>query len=357
MDQLDLVSEFLLRLPPDEPACLVRASLVRKSWLGILSDPVFIRRYRAFHRTPPLMGLFQNLRFEDENDSIPRFVPAVVPSPLSQPELQFLGTNKTVMDCRHGLVLVRLANGGLVVWDPITRIQHQLPPVPEGPFRQDYFTAAVICARAMCDHFDCRGSPFRVVFAATESTNEDTAIWVSVYSSHNQAWTTSTAGHFGPPITSASDVMGSSLLAGGGLHFNLNRGRRIVRYDLDGDVLSEIDPPPLPLDNIVLMAMEHGGLGAAAMVNYSVHIWSRGDNDAWMIHQVISLDPLITMRMGNPETVQLVIGAAEMSGYLFVTTHNQIYSLDLKSGRLNKISDNGTYLTVFPYECFYTLSL
>ncbi|KAK3126247.1 hypothetical protein QOZ80_7AG0553760 [Eleusine coracana subsp. coracana] len=356
MDQLDLVGEFLLRLPPDEPACLVRASLVRKSWRGILSDPVFIRRYRAFHGTPPLMGLFQNLRFEDENDSVPRFVPAVVPSPLSQPELQFLETNKKVMDCRHGLVLVHLADGGLVVWDPITRIQHQLPPVPEGPFRQDYFTAAVICARAMCDHLDCRGSPFRVIFAATESTNEDTAIWVSVYSSHNQAWTASTAGHFGPPITSASDVMGSSLLVGGGLHFNLNRGHRIVRYDLDGDVLSEIDPPPLPL-NTVLMAMEHGGLGAAAMVNYSVHIWSQGANDAWVIHQVISLDPLITMRMGNPETVLLVIGVAEMTGYLFVTTHNQIYSLDLKSGRLNKISDNGTYLTVFPYECFYTLSL
>jgi hypothetical protein len=35
----DAVSEILLRLPPDEPACLVRASLVCKRWRRVVSDP------------------------------------------------------------------------------------------------------------------------------------------------------------------------------------------------------------------------------------------------------------------------------------------------------------------------------
>ncbi|XP_062181362.1 uncharacterized protein LOC133885644 [Phragmites australis] len=47
----DLVGEILLRVPPGEPACLVRASLVCKPWRRVVSDPAFGRRYRAFHRT------------------------------------------------------------------------------------------------------------------------------------------------------------------------------------------------------------------------------------------------------------------------------------------------------------------
>jgi hypothetical protein len=34
----DAIAEILIRLPPDDPACLVRASLVCKLWRRILSD-------------------------------------------------------------------------------------------------------------------------------------------------------------------------------------------------------------------------------------------------------------------------------------------------------------------------------
>ncbi|CAD6272396.1 unnamed protein product [Miscanthus lutarioriparius] len=46
----DLVCEILLRIPAGQPECLVRASLVCKSWRHVISDPAFRRRYRAFHR-------------------------------------------------------------------------------------------------------------------------------------------------------------------------------------------------------------------------------------------------------------------------------------------------------------------
>ena len=35
----DLIAEILLRLKPGDPSCLVRASLVCKSWRRLVSDP------------------------------------------------------------------------------------------------------------------------------------------------------------------------------------------------------------------------------------------------------------------------------------------------------------------------------
>ncbi|CAN6212971.1 unnamed protein product [Urochloa humidicola] len=49
----DAIAEILTRLPPDDPACLQRAAFVCKTWRRVLSDPAFLRRRRAFHRTPP----------------------------------------------------------------------------------------------------------------------------------------------------------------------------------------------------------------------------------------------------------------------------------------------------------------
>ncbi|CAM0878083.1 unnamed protein product [Alopecurus aequalis] len=54
----ELLEEIFLRLPPDEPACLVRASLSSKFWLGLLSGPRFRGRYREHHGAPPVLGFF-----------------------------------------------------------------------------------------------------------------------------------------------------------------------------------------------------------------------------------------------------------------------------------------------------------
>lgn len=43
-----LIGEILVRFPPDDLACLVRASLVCKPWRRLLCDRAFRRRYLAF---------------------------------------------------------------------------------------------------------------------------------------------------------------------------------------------------------------------------------------------------------------------------------------------------------------------
>uniref|UniRef100_A0A0D3HB54 F-box domain-containing protein n=1 Tax=Oryza barthii TaxID=65489 RepID=A0A0D3HB54_9ORYZ len=65
----DVIAEILLRLPP-HPSFLSRASLVCNRWRRLARDPGFLRRLRAFHRTPPVLGFFHN------SPDLPRFVPA-----------------------------------------------------------------------------------------------------------------------------------------------------------------------------------------------------------------------------------------------------------------------------------------
>ncbi|OEL29865.1 hypothetical protein BAE44_0009117 [Dichanthelium oligosanthes] len=57
LDGEDILREILVRLPT-EPSSLPRASLVCKQWLCIVSDPAFLRRYRAHHGEPLLLGVF-----------------------------------------------------------------------------------------------------------------------------------------------------------------------------------------------------------------------------------------------------------------------------------------------------------
>nr|CAB3455550.1 unnamed protein product [Digitaria exilis] len=56
----ELVEEVLLRFPPDDPACLVRAALVCRRWRRLICGPRFRRRFREFHRAPPMLGFFVN---------------------------------------------------------------------------------------------------------------------------------------------------------------------------------------------------------------------------------------------------------------------------------------------------------
>ncbi|TVU40921.1 hypothetical protein EJB05_14406, partial [Eragrostis curvula] len=128
----DAIAEVLLRLPPDEPKHLFRASLVCRTWLRIITDPFFPRRYRAFHGAPPLLGLLH--RFRD----------------------------------RHCL------------------------PVPDIDCMES--SGTVFCAANGCDHLDCHGGPFGVAFIiegfndADEGVESSPGLWAMVYSSETRTW-------------------------------------------------------------------------------------------------------------------------------------------------------------------------
>ncbi|GJN24412.1 hypothetical protein PR202_gb12150 [Eleusine coracana subsp. coracana] len=185
----DVTAEIFLRLPPDEPEHLFRASLVCKPWLRVISDPDFRRRYRAFHRTPPALLGFLQRRQVLEGPPAPRLtttttVPPLIPNPPFR--------DADALDCHHGRVLLRAdaADAGdgdwcFMVWDPLTGEKHRLPEVDIDIL---VYSAAVVCAVRGCDHLDCHGGPFRVVFVATDDV--DRLVKACVYSSETGVWST-----------------------------------------------------------------------------------------------------------------------------------------------------------------------
>ncbi|CAN6202905.1 unnamed protein product [Urochloa humidicola] len=82
------IAEILLCLPPVDPACLPCASLVCKSWCCLLSDTGFPRRYREFHRAPPLLG-FLSKTSGPKADPVFRLVPIAASFPSPLPELDY----------------------------------------------------------------------------------------------------------------------------------------------------------------------------------------------------------------------------------------------------------------------------
>ncbi|KAL6630932.1 hypothetical protein ACP70R_028272 [Stipagrostis hirtigluma subsp. patula] len=142
----DIHREILLRLPP-LPSSLPRASLVCKRWRRIVSDPRFLRRFRARHRTPPILGFFVEYPTE------PIFVPTLgrpncIPRKrFSFPPFPFNGWS--FHGCRHGLAL--LFDLGLleaIVWDPVTGSQHRVPFPPELNVGKGYMCSGAVLSAA-----------------------------------------------------------------------------------------------------------------------------------------------------------------------------------------------------------------
>ncbi|XP_066351170.1 uncharacterized protein [Miscanthus floridulus] len=178
----ELVEEVLLRLPPQEPA-----SLVCKPWRRLVSSPRFRCRFLEFHRTPPMLGFICNHKHNRSS-----FVRTTASSPLHGNTSSPLHSNTSrrrwyALDARHGRVLLRdlttITVRVLVVWDPITDDQQELPILPWPTIS---CTAAVLCATATgaCDHHGCHRGPFLVVFVGTAPRN----MFVCTYSSNVAAW-------------------------------------------------------------------------------------------------------------------------------------------------------------------------
>ena len=130
-DNDDLHWEIFLRLPP-LPSSLPRAALVCKRWRRLLSDPGFLRRFRARHRAPPLLGFFA-----DEDGDI-EFMPTLrrpdrIPcARFSLPRRRGDGGYLSFLGCRHGLaLLVDRARFEVVVWNPVSGTQRRVSFPPE----------------------------------------------------------------------------------------------------------------------------------------------------------------------------------------------------------------------------------
>ncbi|OEL33440.1 hypothetical protein BAE44_0005542 [Dichanthelium oligosanthes] len=331
----DLIGEIILRLQPDDPACLMRASLVCKLWRGIISDPTFPGRYRGFHRTPPLLGFFHNLYCG--SSSVARFVSIVAAPPFPQPEPDSHGS--WALDCRHGRVLLReMGSHKFAVWDPMTGHRRELHGPSISYSYMSYSAAAVLCGADGCDHLDCHGGPFLVVLVCPSYRAGVTR--ACVYSSKSGAWGAPASVDSGANYFDTYRKRGAVVRDEIYLIFEI--GARILKYDMGKHCLSVIDPPDNYGEGTVLMPMEDGSLGFAGSRNYSIYLWSRKvDSDGvarWMQCRVIALEKLIPVSKSCSQALARVVGFAEGVGVVFVRNGGAgTFMIELKSERVRKV--------------------
>ncbi|XP_051205839.1 uncharacterized protein [Lolium perenne] len=362
----ELVHEILFRLPPDEPACLFRLSVLSNPWRKLLSDPDFHHNYRKFNRSPPMLGFIYN----NEVSSVTHFVPTTRPCPPCTFDPQM--AEFIVCDCRHGRVL--LDNGKLsmelAVWDPMTCRRKDLSDPCRSLF---YLGTAVLCAVYGCDHATCHDGPFHVVFVGIDAEAGSTTAYK--YSSETGEWSTPTSelalfdehdivvepdlfDELGPVDDGYVAVL-HSVLVEDSLHFLLMsgpQGSRILKYDVGRHFLSVIVlPAAVHYRNTILMATEDGRLGVAHLDRLILHLWSRevGPDGiaAWAEYRVISLMPFLPI--GDPAIKVELIGSVEGANIIFATTALGVYAIDLKLLRSRKLCEGQAIRPFFPFMSFY----
>ncbi|KAF7037546.1 hypothetical protein CFC21_047903 [Triticum aestivum] len=342
LDDDDLLSEILLRLPP-QPSSLPRASLVCRRWRLLVSDPRFARRFRIHHRrNPPLLGFF------DEGFRDISFVPTLEPHnrvPPGRFSLKFDGGGRFVpLGCRHGLVLVYHAFWKqILVWDPVTTDQHRIA-VPPG-FASDkgfiLITAAVL--RASGDVH------FQVALAVVD--REHRRALACVYSSETGEWSDIIWTPL-PSEASAGNLFFTerpAVLVGHSLYWLLV-GNMIgfLEFDLKRQSLTMIR---IPVDlftkgtfDICAMRAEDGGLGFLFLLHtdHSIQLWKRRTEchgaASWVLGRTIELDKLIPLNLVDKWPF-MILGFAEDNNVVFLWTSGVFFMIHLGSLQFKQLSE------------------
>jgi hypothetical protein len=141
------------------------------------------------------------------------------------------------------VLLERYPDGILVVWDPITDEQREIPmPKLTGPGTWNaavVFAAAAAGGAGSCNHLDCHRGPFLVLYVLSCSPET----FICTYSSDAGSWSD-------PIFTSQHDdrvdpnPFSSSVLVGNALYFESWSIERVLKYDLEVHELSVVGLPP-----------------------------------------------------------------------------------------------------------------
>ncbi|PNT76910.1 LOW QUALITY PROTEIN: hypothetical protein BRADI_1g55492v3 [Brachypodium distachyon] len=176
----DLVLEILLRIPPDRPEALVRASCQSLARAALSPTPPSAAA-TASSTAVPRHCWDTSLRSELTPSGVPAttFLPATA---FHDARHGHVRPYHVLRDARHGHVLIEDIKrnfwrlGGLVVWYPITEISHRVPWPPNTPCLQKDAEFAVLCG--------CHGGHFLVVSGYRHWQHSSTAS-ARIYSSRD----------------------------------------------------------------------------------------------------------------------------------------------------------------------------
>ncbi|KAF8673389.1 hypothetical protein HU200_048953 [Digitaria exilis] len=385
LDDDDLLIEILLPMPP-QPSSLPRVSLVCKRWRRLVSnDPSILRRHRAHHRKPPLLGFFEHrLFFPDHScrldvDDI-LFNPIPEPPDRIPPQLFSMerfpastGWATRLLSCRHGHVLLLDTSGNFFVCDPVTGGHVRLVIPPE--FTDLFINAAVLCAAGDEDeghvHGTCHWSPFKVVLVAM--FGNDGRPMVCVYSSETGLWG-NTFRHDGPGTFRDSGA--SSTLIDHALYWEIDAyngghmARAVLGFDLDRQTLTVIKGPPMECsDSSQIVKAMDGGVGFATLSYPTLHLrvwhWNvnvcQDDVATWSLVKTVDLQSIFGLqehiqRLQVSERRDFILGYDEDDGVIFINIHSCLFMLQHDSMQFKKHyerTERGHLSICYPFRSFY----
>jgi len=135
-------------------------------------------------------------------------------------------------------------------------------------------------------------------------------------------------------------------------------GTAVLEYNLGTREMAVIRLPPSPYDwqRIALATTDDGRLGFATADKSAIYLWSRevhpGGDALWALTRTVELDKLLPV--GALTTFSDVVGFVDVIGVIFVRTGDGLFSIDLKSNRVTRVSKDIGFSGIFPYMSFYT---
>ncbi|XP_044947692.1 uncharacterized protein LOC123397061 [Hordeum vulgare subsp. vulgare] len=357
----DAMREVFTRLPADDPRSLVHAAAVCRSWRGILTDPGFARGYRAFHGAAPMLGFLHNAYCAPN-----RFVPTSTFRRWGSQDRR--GCH--VLDSRHGIVLLYSPAYDVPfhACDLVTNNWWEIEADPKchdlmhwwPHFYNDrgiHFTATVLCAkdRCRCDHLDCHGGPF--LLALVGSADKGGIALATAYSSETCQWSDKISLQ-SPGLQ--IDNEGHTAVVGNKVYVPSYDCDSVVEYNIREQQLSVIKVPEiLGQGYLDLIGAEDGMLLFASVLKPRLYLWSmeagpRGAA-AWARRRVVELEPLLPHRalLDMSDSDVWAAGFAEGVSVIFLRTPAGLYTIELNSGRVNKVGESRIE-KVMPYTSFCT---
>ncbi|GJN24343.1 hypothetical protein PR202_gb12080 [Eleusine coracana subsp. coracana] len=274
---------------------------------------------------------------------VSRFIPTTSPSSSCSPHLhrgaRFVPKSPgqyqrsrgwRALDSHHGRVLLHSLPSKItremVVWDPVTDKQFLLPELPSKTYPYWHgFNVAVLCDDHGCNHLDCHGGLFTVVFVGSLTQG---GMFASVYSSETGAWSYMSSsmniGLFGC-VEGTPDVLVSNAV-----YFVLEEDPKILKCDLTTGGLSEIKDS---------------------------HYYN--DDARWFEDRVVELETLLPINALSMSPH--VMGFADGAGLVILRADDGFFIVNPKSGQVKEIqeggTEGGTIRKVVPYISFCTPQL